>query len=733
MIGAIISHYRVIEKLGAGGMGIVYKARDTHLDRFVALKILPADKVADPDRKRRFVLEAKAASALNHPNIIVIHDIAQDGGVDFIVMECVAGKTLAQLIAPPGLPPKHVLNYGVQIADALAKAHAAGIIHRDLKPSNLMVTEDGLIKVLDFGLAKLTEPAPDHDGELESTRSVTATDAIVGTVAYMSPEQAEGKKLDARSDIFSFGTVLYEMLSGQRAFSGLSREEPAQLSGLPAGLGQIVARCLRRSPDDRLQQASDLKQALEQAARMLDSSLSLPSIAVLPFANLSADRENEYFSDGLAEEIINALAQIPDLRVTARTSAFAFRGRDLDISEIGAKLKVGHILEGSVRKAGNRIRVIAQLVNVADGYHLWSERYDREMTDIFAIQDEMAAAIVKKLEVKILGPPRPEPAKLRAGNFQAYHLYLRGRHLSAKLSAPSLHEAITCYEQAIAEAPGYAEAYEGIAGCHYYLGLVDFVAPGEAFPKARQFALRAIELDPSLVRAHVVLGRTGLHYDWDWQGAERALRHALEISPHDISAHSGLSELLAATGRIDEAIAQAAQAVEMDPLSSLALVHQGICLLRGGRLDEAMDVFLHLLETGTATAHVEWLTGQLFVLRGNYEEGIARIQKGLDLSDRNPLILAGLGWAYGLSGQQEKACRLLEELQVRADRQYIRPYLFAKVYAGLGDRDRAFEWLDIAFKGHDASMAFILVDESLQGLRPDPRFSALLQRLGLTQ
>jgi len=320
--------------------------------------VLPPERVADAERKRRFVQEAKAASALNHPNIITVHDIASEGGLDFIVMEYVAGQTLSQLISSKGLPPKEAIKYAVHIADALAAAHAKGIIHRDLKPGNVMVTEDGLAKVLDFGLAKLTEPS----GPGESTAT-----AVVGTVAYMSPEQAEGIRVDARTDIFSFGAVLYEMLAGRRAFSGLLREEPAPLVDVPPELEKIVTRCLRKNPKDRFQRAADLKQALEESARALDRPVSLPSIAILPFANLSADKENEYFSDGLAEEIINALTKLPGLRVTARTSAFAFRGKEVDISEIGAKLKVGHILEGSVRKAGSRIRVTAQLINVPEG------------------------------------------------------------------------------------------------------------------------------------------------------------------------------------------------------------------------------------------------------------------------------------------------------------------------------------------------------------------------------
>ena len=418
MVGKTLGHFKIVDKLGEGGMGAVYKARDIHLGRLVAIKVLLPERVSDPERRRRFVQEAKAASALNHPNIITIYDIAQEDGSDFIVMEFVPGKTLAQLVPPQGLPVSEALHYAGQIVEALMRAHAAGIIHRDLKPANIMVREDGLVKLLDFGVAKLTQ----IDGGVEEAVTITARMAaprthlvdIVGTATYMSPEQAEGREVDARSDIFSFGVVLYEMLGGRKAFEGPTQlaslaailyREPQPLREtnptIPVALERIVARALRKEPAGRFQSTAELKAALSSAASPGPDPELAPSIAVLPFANLTADKENEYFIDGLAEDILTSLSKVPRLRVTARTSTVPFRGREQDIRMIGQLLNVQNLLEGSVRKLGNHIRVTVQLIKTSDGCHLWSERYDCEMTNPLAVQDEISRAIVDTLKVEL--------------------------------------------------------------------------------------------------------------------------------------------------------------------------------------------------------------------------------------------------------------------------------------------------------------------------------------------
>ena len=471
--GDRIDRYEILGLLGSGGMGEVYKAYDNRLQRVIALKILAAEKVADDDRKRRFLVEAQAASRLNHPNIVAIYDILEENGACFIAMEYVAGCALDQAGAGSGLPLKHAMKYAAEIADAMIAAHSAGIIHRDLKPANIMITEHGRVKLLDFGLAKLVKPADlGSDAETQALRTVPGV--IMGTAAYMSPEQAEGRELDARSDIFSFGLVVYEMLCGQRAFqcdswistlAAILHEEPRPLreikTEIPVSVEQLVVRCLRKDPAQRFQAMSEVKHALKEIA---SSALVSPvvtkneaaSIAVLPFTNLSADKENEYFSDGLAEEIINVLAKVPELRVIARTSAFTFRGREQDLPTIAARLRVGTVLEGSVRRAGNRIRVTAQLINVADESHLWSERYDREMTDIFAIQDDISQAIANSLKIKLTAPWH------HAGNVEAWQNHLKGLYWYQRYNEESLAKAKESFQQTLAHDPSYAPAYAGI-------------------------------------------------------------------------------------------------------------------------------------------------------------------------------------------------------------------------------------------------------------------------------
>ena len=458
LTGRVMGRYQVQEKIGAGGMGVVYRALDTRLGRTVALKVLPPDVTADPERRSRFVREAKAASALNHPNIITIFDIDRVDGIDFIAMEYIAGRTLQDIIARRELSAADAVNFAVQIVQALVAAHSAGIIHRDIKPANIMIAGypagSAQVKVLDFGLAKLTESAPSGDTLSEDMTK----GSIIGTAAYMSPEQAEGKSIDARSDIFSFGSVLYEMLSGRRAFRGDSnlailtavlRETPEPVPGIPANLQNIVSRCLQKDPGLRIQSAVELKLALEACLPLsIASSSPVKTIAVLPFTNLSGDKENEYFSDGLTEEMISALTRLPGLRVTARTSAFALRGKNLDIREIGARLNVEHILEGSVRSSGNRVRVTAQVVNVADGYQLWSERYDREMRDVLDIQDEISHAIVDTLRVHLAKDI--SLVRRHTNSPEAYSLYLRGRHYQEKHTPEGYSKARQCFEQALA-------------------------------------------------------------------------------------------------------------------------------------------------------------------------------------------------------------------------------------------------------------------------------------------
>src|SRR5579863_673294 len=505
--GTQIGPYLLVSAIGAGGMGEVWKARDTRLDRIVAIKRLKGQHTA------RFEQEARAIAALNHPNICVLYDI----GPDYLVMEYIDGLPLR---GP--LPLEDALRFATQITEALGVAHSKGILHRDLKPGNILIAGSAA-KLLDFGLAKLMA-----NSDPDATKTVEG--AILGTAAYMSPEQARGEPLDERSDVFSFGAVLYEMLSGARAFGGVSmletlnavvRAEPAPLKA-PAGIGQIVARCLRKAQAERFQTIAEVREALVGAGHGQPAQQQ-PSIAVLPFANMSGDKENEYFSDGLAEEIINALAQVPGLKVTARTSAFAFRGKEQDIRGIAEALNVRTILEGSVRRAGNRIRVTAQLINAEDGYHLWSERYDREMTDVFAMQDDIAAAIAAKLQLKL--GPSPAVARHYTPSLPAYEAFLKGRHHLAKLAPDTIARRKEFFDQAIALDPGYVEPYLALAGSYTTLAIEGMPAK-EMMPLTRSLARKVLELDPSERRAHALLGSVGALYDWNWKEAQERFRLA---------------------------------------------------------------------------------------------------------------------------------------------------------------------------------------------------------------
>ena len=728
----IAGRYQVIEELGHGGMGVVYKARDTHLDRHVALKVLPAEKVADPGRKRRFVQEAKAASALNHPNIIHVYDIGQAEGTDFISMEYVDGRTLGQLIPPEGMPLDEAMKCAVQIADALAAAHKAGIVHRDLKPANIMVSEKGLVKVLDFGLAKLVPLTG-----IESPRTLTAAGTIAGTLSYMSPEQAEGRPVDGRSDIFSLGAVLYEMTSGIRAFerdSGIStlaavlREQPPPPRNVPPDLAAIISRCLCKNPGDRFQRADEILQALRQVGG--SASSTVPAIAVLPFTNMSDDKEDEYFSDGLAEEVINALTKVAGLRVTARTSSFAFRGKEKDIREIGARLAVDKILEGSVRRAGNRIRVTVQLINVSDSCHLWSERYDREVTDVFAIQDEISQAIADKLRVG-LGQERRAP-KRSTDDLEAYNLYLQGRYHLSKFTPEGFAMARQCLEQAVARDPGFALAYDALAEFYWYLGLFGFIPPREAFSTGIWAALRAVEIDDTLADTHALVGMYRKELDYNWPEVQRENRRALELNPSSptVRLRMAISELMP-LGRLKEAVEALKFAVEADPLSLFDRWWMCVMYYLARDNDQALEQARFMIDLDPSYYLGHWMRGMVCLEKGPLEEAVAGFREAAARSGNFPLMLGWLGMGLAKAGKGEEAGALLDKLAEISRAAYVPPSCFALIHLGLGHMDEAFTWLDRAVEGRDPIIVPIKSYPFLDPLRADPRFHALLRKMNL--
>ena len=738
--GVSVGHYRILKEIGSGGMGQVFRAFDTRLHRTVAIKVLPSTHVADPDRKRRFLHEARAASKLSHPNIVTLHDMASDGELDYLVMEYVAGKTLKELIGPEGLLISEAGGYAIQLAGALAVAHAAGLIHRDIKPANIMVTNDGQVKVLDFGLAKLLTPAG-----ADSLVVQTVSGMLMGTVSYMSPEQTRGEPLDARSDIFAFGTVLYEAVTGQLPFRAsslpstmheIALHDPPPPSRVqprvPLWLEQIILRCLRKHVGERYQSMAELLEALRSGgvraiAETAGAGTSpASSIAVLPFASVSTD--GEQFGDGLAEELIHALSLYDDLQVIARASAAALRGQGLDIREIGRRLNVGVILDGSVRRAGNQLRITVQLIDVNDGHHLWSERYDREMTDIFEVQDEITAAIVGKLRPQLLGARSPSAAR-HSEDPEAYALYLKGRHHWGRRPAGTM-EAIAYFEQAAKRDPTYALAYTGLADAYNTLASWEggVLPPRQGFQKGMAYAEQALRLQPELAEGHAALAYALLHYRWEIPEAERMFSEAIRLNPRYGPARHWYSHLLVAAGRMEESLAESKIYLNLDPADPFSQLHLMWHHVMAHNFDQALS------ESGRALANdpgFSWhriFQGWAYLGAGATGEAEAVIRKGAELSGVS-VQLSFLGHAQAVNGNREEALRTLERLTALSAERYVSPYELGLIYEGLGDQDQAFALLEQAFAERSPWLIYLAREPRLRHLHGDPRFDALLARM----
>jgi eukaryotic-like serine/threonine-protein kinase len=689
VIGKTLAHYEITSRLGKGGMGEVYQAKDLKLGRDVAIKVLPEEFARDTDRVARFQREAKLLAALNHPYICQLFDI----GPDYLVLEYVEGNSLSS-----PLPEREAVRLAIQIATAIEEAHQKGIIHRDLKPSNIMVTYKGSVKLLDFGLAKLYEQDASSSTLPTADFPATQAGAVLGTVAYMSPEQAQGQPADARSDIFSFGLVLYEMLSGRRAFAGespplilaaLLRDEPPPLQTSPP-LEKIVRRCLAKQPSGRYQTMLEVKTALEQVSMEKapgSSAEPQPSIAVLPFVNMSGDKEQEYFSDGLAEEIINALTHLPGLRVAGRTSSFFFRGKDVEFIEIGKRLNVGHILEGSVRKAGSRIRVTAQLVKVADGFHLWSERYDRDLTDIFAIQDEIAAAIAEALKVKLGAEPVATPRRY-APKLPAYEAYLKARHHWGNLGPESLARGKAYLEQAIALDQEFALAHCGYADHFLLIASSGYLPAHEAMPRVREEARKALEIDPSLPEAHAMLGIVAALYDYDWKEAERRFHLAMAHDPVPPRVRQWYGWIyLLPIGQAEESVQQQERGIQEDPLNVVARISLAQSFLNLGRLADAQA------EANKALELEEYYSGASYVLaftkvrQEKWTEALHIAEKAYPMTTQVIGILAGV---LKCMGEVNRAEELIQKLM--PGEAYGAPLGLSHFYLVCGEMDKAAEW-----------------------------------------
>ena len=746
MIGKTISHYKIIEKLGEGGMGVVYKAEDTKLKRIIALKFLSAIALGGED-KSRFLREAQAAAALNHPNICTIHAIDEVDGQMFIVMEFIEGQSLRERIEDGPSKIEDAIKFAVQVADGLQAAHEKGITHRDIKSANIMVTESGQVKIMDFGLAKIAGGA-----------QLTKDHSTLGTVAYMSPEQARGEPVDHRTDIWAFGVVLYEMLTGQLPFRGeyeaammysILNEEPEPASSLqsdmPAGFEAVLKKALAKKSDERYQNMSDVIADLKNLFVGTLSAMSTtkqsipdskPSIAVMPFANMSADPEQEYFCDGMAEEIINALTQLRELRVVARTSAFSFKGQNTDIRAIGEKLKVETILEGSVRKAGNRLRITAQLIKVADGYHLWSQRYDRQLDDVFAIQDEISLSIVEKLKTELFGEQPQVLVQRVTDNMEAYNLYLKGLHYRRKWSPQTAPQAVACFKQAIELDPEFAKPYASLAGCYTEMtdvGGLNLLFRDEAYPLIKDAVDKALTLENALAEAHVVLGLFNCVFEWDWPGGEQACKRALELNSNDVSTLIWCAYYYWITGCYDEAIAIMHRAEALDPLSLVTQHMIGGSYFFARRFDEAIERCQHIIEMDDHYFLAYIYLSSSFACKSEFEQALATCQKALPIFGRHPVLLHEMARLYGRWGKRSEVLQLNEEIEMLSEKYSISPILFAWTSIALGDQEEAIAHIEKAFEKCDLLIPFFLnwPWPEVESLRSHPRIQAVMQKMGL--
>lgn len=791
MIGRAISHYRILQKLGAGGMGEVYKAEDVRLRRVVALKFLSEELSDDAAAVERFQREALAASAINHPNICVVYDIGEHDGRRFIAMELLEGTPLNRLIARGALPTAQVLELGIELADALEAAHAHGIIHRDIKPANAFVTEGGHAKLLDFGLAK---PLPGPNAMAETTEAqLSSPGTVLGTLGYMSPEQVRGEPLDARSDVFSLGALLYEMAAGRQAFAGVTpgtiqesilNRTPASLGRVspdsPPRLEEIINKALEKDPRLRYQRASDLRADLQRVKR--DSGVSttfapaptdahgvragiwwqkrsvlaeaavalavllgagawfaasypkrqaIDSVAVLPFVNTSANPDTEYLSDGITESLINALSQLRSVRVTARSTVFRYKGKDVDPQTIGRQLGVRAVLSGRLLQKDGTLIIRTELTDVSNGTQLWGNQYTRQIADLFGLQDELSQEISEKLRLRLTPEDKQRLTKRYTDSPEAYQLYLKGLYYWNKRSADGVQRSLEYFNRAIDADPTYALAYAGLADSYNFMSFVNLLPPREAAPKAKAAAAKALDIDDSLAQAQTSLAYVSFTYDWDWPAATQHVDRAIALNREAVMNHPYYPFYLTVAGRSEEAIRVARRALDRDPISA-ALSHTlAVQLVLGRRLDEGIEECRRTIELDPNFAFAHDVLAATLAAQGLYAQALPSAEKAVALSGGTALPLADLAYIHGRLGHADEARRMLQTLATASTQRYTPAVALAIVYVGLGENDRALDWLEKAYEERSIRLAYLRREPIWDRLRQEPRFKDLLRRIPL--